>query len=222
MWIHESVKKSRKLKDQYQMSGVSVFIKDALPEEVDAEFVFNYVSSRVPLFLTSNIDMIYVGQFPEFEERQINAFFENDAIYVTNQQDDEMDMIEDIIHEMSHAVEQRLGDLIYGDSALEREFRAKRERLEVRLKKHYKTPPSFAINLEYDKGVDNFLYAEVGYDNLRQLIVGIFPTAYSVTSVSEYWAIGYEELFLGDRDRLKRMCPVLYNKLIITMKESEV
>lgn len=209
------------MKDHYNLSGVDIFIKDALPEHVDPSFVFDYISSRVPFYFMGGVEIIYVGEFPEMVERDINAYYEDDAIYVTNKQDDEMDMIEDIIHEMSHAVEQRLGDLIYGDSALEREFRAKRERLEVRLKKHYKTPPSFAINLEYDKGVDNFLYAEVGYDNLRQLIVGIFPTAYSVTSVSEYWAIGYEELFLGGKDKLKELCPVLYRKLLSAIDESK-
>ena len=100
MWIQESVKRSKRLKDQYQMNGVQVFIKDSLPEEVDPDFVFNYIGSRIPLFLTTNIDMIYVGQFPEMEERDINAFYENDAIYITNEQDDEMDMIEDIVHEI--------------------------------------------------------------------------------------------------------------------------
>jgi hypothetical protein len=56
-----------------------------------------------------------MGHFPEMDEREINAFYEDGAIYVTNDQDDEMDMIEDIIHEISHAVEQKNGDSIYGD-----------------------------------------------------------------------------------------------------------
>ena len=61
------------------------------------------------------------------KERDINAYFENDAIYVTNKQDDEMDMIEDIIHEISHAIEQYNQEFIYGTGALQREFIAKRK-----------------------------------------------------------------------------------------------
>ena len=219
MWIHESVKKSRKLKDQYQMSGVSVFIKDALPGEVDAEFVFNYVSSRVPLFLTSNIDMIYVGQFPEFEERQINAFFENDAIYVTNQQDDEMDMIEDIIHEISHAVEHYNQEFIYGDGSLQREFIAKRKRLSSLLSQKFEVPSDFDVNFEYDRGIDDFLFRDVGYDVLNQVCVNIFPSGYAATSVSEYWAKGFEELFIGDKQNFKDLCPVLYKKMALMIQE---
>ena len=221
MWIQESVRRSKRLKDQYQMNGVQVFIKDSLPEQVDPDFVFNYVGSRIPLYLTTNIDMIYVGKFPEMEERDINAFYENDAIYVTSEQDDEMDMIEDIVHEVSHAVEHYNREAIYGDGKLQREFIAKRKRLSALLSQKYDVPSDFNINFEYDRAIDDFLYRVVGYDILNQVCVGIFPSAYAATSVSEYWAKGFEELFIGEKTSLKNMCPVLYKKLALTMKELE-
>ena len=219
MWIQESVKRSRRLKDQYQMNGVQVFIKDSLPEEVDPDFVFNYVGSRIPLYLTTNIDMIYVGQFPEMEERDINAFYENDAIYITNKQDDEMDMIEDIVHEISHAVEHYNKEAIYGEGTLQREFIAKRKRLSALLSQRYDVPNDFNVNFHYDRAIDEFLYRDVGYDALNQICVGIFPSAYAATSLSEYWAKGFEELFIGDRNELRSLCPVLYKTLTTLMKE---
>ena len=221
MWIQESVRRAKKLKDQYQMNGVQVFIKDSLPEEIAPDFIFNYVGSRIPLFLTTNIDMIYVGQFPEMKEREINAFYENDAIYITNEQDDEMDMIEDIVHEVSHAVEHYNREAIYGDGKLQREFIAKRKRLSTLLSQKFDVPNDFNINFEYDRAIDDFLYRDVGYDLLNQITVGIFPSAYAATSVSEYWANGFEELFIGEKTSLKNMCPVLFKKLILTMKELE-
>ena len=219
MWIQECVRRSKRLKDQYQMNGVQVFIKDSLPEQVDPDFVFNYVGSRIPLYLTTNIDMIYVGKFPEMEERDINAFYENDAIYVTSEQDDEMDMIEDIVHEVSHAVEHYNREAIYGDGKLQREFIAKRKRLSALLSQKYDVPSDFNINFEYDRAIDDFLYRVVGYDILNQVCVGIFPSAYAATSVSEYWAKGFEELFIGDRDDLRSLCPVLYKILTTLIKE---
>tara|TARA_B100000035_G_C21022430_1_gene564637 strand:+ start:480 stop:1157 length:678 start_codon:yes stop_codon:yes gene_type:complete len=219
MWIQESVRRAKRLKDQYQMNGVTVFIKDSLPEEVDPDFVFNYIGSRIPLYLTSNIDMIYVGQFPEMKERDINAFYENDAIYVTNEQDDEMDMIEDIVHEISHAVEHYNREVIYGDGKLQREFIAKRKRLSALLSQKYNVPGDFNINFEYDRAIDDFLYREVGYDILNQVSVGIFPSAYAATSLSEYWAKGFEELFIGDQASLKQLCPILYAKMVLLIKE---
>ena len=219
MWIKESIEKGKRMKDHYNMNGVDIFIKDPLPEHIDAAFVFDYVATRIPFFLLGNVEVIYVGMFPEMTERDINAFYENGAIFVTNEQDDEMDIIEDIVHEISHAVEQRVGDIIYGDGTFQREFVAKRSRLHKLLSQKYKVPADFDVNVDYDKGIDDFLFREVGYDALNQICVGIFPSAYSITSLSEYWAIGFEEMFLGDPAKLRQTCPVLWNKLATAVKE---
>ena len=221
MWIVESARRSKRLKDQYVMNGIQVFIKDALPEHVNPDLVFEYVNSRIPHFLTSNIEMIYIGEFPEMKKRDINAYFENDAIYITNEQDDEMDIIEDIIHEISHAVEHYNQEFIYGDGALQREFIAKRKRLYPLLSQKFKVPSDFNINFEYDRAIDDFLFRDVGYDILNQMCVNIFPSGYAVTSISEYWAKGFEELFIGDRDVLREICPVLYKTMVTLMKELE-
>ena len=219
MWIHESIKRSRKMRDHFSLNGVSVIIKDALPQEVNLEFVLNYIAARVPFFLTQNIEIIYVGKFPEMEEREINAFYENDAIYVTNEQEEEMDMIEDIIHEISHAVEQNNQEFIYESGQLQREFLGKRRALSNLLSRKYKVPADFDIDVEYDRAIDDFLFRDVGYDALNQICVGIFPSAYACTSVSEYWAKGFEELFIGETNDLKQMCPVLYRTLALLIKE---
>jgi len=219
MWIQESIKKGKKMKDHYSVNGVDIFIKDPLPEHIDSSFVFEYISTRIPFYLLGNVEVIYIGIFPEMKERDINAFFENDAIFVTNEQDDEMDLIDDLIHEISHAVEKRVGDIIYGDGLFQREFIAKRKRLSALLSQKYDVPSDFNINFEYDRAIDDFLYRDVGYDVLNQVCVGIFPSAYAVTSISEYWAMGFEEMFLGDPQKIKSMCPVLYNRLVMTIKE---
>jgi hypothetical protein len=219
MWINESIKRSKRMKDHFSLNGVSVIIKDALPQEVDLEFVLNYISARVPFYLTQNIEIIYVGKFPEMEEREINAFYENDAIYVTNEQEEEMDMIEDIIHEISHAVEQNNQEFIYESGQLQREFLGKRRALSNLLSQKFKVPADFDIDVEYDRAIDDFLFRDVGYDALNQICVGIFPSAYACTSVSEYWAKGFEELFIGETTDLKQMCPVLYKTLALLIKE---
>jgi hypothetical protein len=207
------------MKDHFSLNGVSVIIKDALPQEVDLEFVLNYISARVPFYLTQNIEIIYVGKFPEMEEREINAFYENDAIYVTNEQEEEMDMIEDIIHEISHAVEQNNQEFIYESGQLQREFLGKRRALSNLLSQKFKVPADFDIDVEYDRAIDDFLFRDVGYDALNQICIGIFPSAYACTSVSEYWAKGFEELFIGETNDLRQMCPVLYKTLALLIKE---
>ena len=207
------------MRNEYMVNGVTVFIKDALPEHVSGEFIFDYISSRIPSYLMKNVEVIYIGQFPEMEERDINAYYENDAIYITNEQEDEMDVIDDIIHEVSHAVEHYNREFIYGDGALQREFIAKRKRLSSLLSQKYDVPGDFNINFEFDRAIDDFLFRDVGYDVLNQISVNIFPSGYAATSLSEYWAKGFEELFIGDQTNLRQQCPVLYKTLAATLKE---
>jgi hypothetical protein len=210
MWIIESAKKGRRLKDMYNLSGVDVYIKDRLPEEIDPDFVFKYVSARVPFHLARNVDIIYVGQFPEMKKREINAYYEDGAIYVTNDQEDEMDMIDDIVHELAHAVERNNQDLVYGTGIVQREFKAKRRNLYTIIQEMYDVPKNFLTDIDYNKEIDYFLYKKIGYDVLNQIVANIFVSGYAVTSVSEYFARGFEEYFIGDKNKLKNLSPVLY------------
>jgi len=210
MWITESAKAGRKLKDMFSLSGVDVFIKDRLPDNVDPEFVFNYISSRIPFHLARNIDIIYVGVFPEMKKREINAYYEDGAIYVTNKQDEEMDMIDDIIHELAHSVERNNEEMVYGSGALQREFKAKRKNLYTIIMDMYDVPDKFLSDIDYNKEIDNFLYKVIGYDILNQMVVNIFVSGYAATSVREYFARGFEEYFIGDKDSLRQISPVLY------------
>lgn len=217
MWITESAKKGRRLRDMYNLSGVDVYIKDRLPEEIDPEFVFNYISARIPFHLTTGIDIIYVGKFPEMNRREINAYYEDGAIYVTNQQDEDIDMIDDIIHELAHAVERNNEEIVYGSGKLQSEFKAKRKNLFMLIHDMYDVPEGFVSNIDYSKEIDLFLYKTIGYDILNQLVSNIFISAYAATSVSEYFARGFEEYFIGDKEALKQLSPVLYsiiNKLV--------
>ena len=210
MWITESINKGRRLKDMYNLSGVDVYIKDRLPEHVDPEFVFNYISARIPFHMATNVDIIYVGQFPEMKKRDINAYYEDGAIYVTNLQEDDMDMIDDIVHEIAHAVESNHSDIIYGSGKLQSEFKAKRKNLYTLIQDMYEIPEGFLSDIEYNREIDNFLYKTIGYDILNQMVSNIFVSGYAATSVSEYFARGFEEYFIGDKTALRQMSPILY------------
>lgn len=211
-WINESMKRSRKLKDQYSMRGTQIYVNDQPPEHINLEFVFDYITARVPKKLLDSVDVIYVGQFPEFKERDINAFYDSGAIFITNEQEDDQDMIDDIIHEIAHAVEERYNDFIYSDSSIEREFMAKRETLFNLCQSYDLYPPkSMLVNSDFDQVIDDYLYLEVGYDVINDLVNGLFISAYAATSLSEYYARTFEEWVFGHRDQVKKLSPALYN-----------
>ena len=121
-WLEESVKRSKRLKDHYMLKGIDIFVKDQLPQGIDIDFVIRYVAKKLPDHVLRNIDIIYVGVFQDLIDRDINALWQNGAIYITNDQDSEMDMIDDLIHEIAHSNEKRYEQIIYEDNKLEEEF----------------------------------------------------------------------------------------------------
>ena len=221
LWIHKSIDKSKKLRDHYKMHEVDIFIKDALPEHVDVDFVFSTIPKKVPSHLLSGVDIIYVGQFDVFKEKEVNAVYQDGAIYVTNNQSNEMDMIDDIIHETAHAVEEEYKGFIYDDQ-LEVEFVGKRKRLFDRLTSgrsgtYYKLDLDLKkedfFRLEYDEDFDKLLYQDLGYSFLYNLTYDLFVSPYGATSLQEYWANGFENYFIGDPEDVRKISPVLYNKI---------
>ena len=43
--------------------------------------------------------------------------------------------------------------------------------------------------------------------------MGLFPGAYSVTSLGEYFAVGFERFYMREGKNLSKMCPVLMRKI---------
>ena len=220
LWLKESMKKGKKLKDSWSLNGIQLFVKDKLPEHIELDVVVEFILSRIPFHMMKGIDIIYIGEFEEMRVRDINAYFEDGAIYLSNAQDNEMDIIDDIIHEIAHAAEREYSNMIYTGS-LEREFLAKRARLYDMLRAEgYKLSPVFKVKTEYDRDIDDFLYKEIGYEKLNNLVNGLFISAYASTSLSEYFARGFEEFFMGDVAYFKKVSPVLYS-ILESLKELE-
>ncbi len=215
-WLEESIKRSKKLRTHYMLKGIDIYVKDQLPQEIDVDFVIRYVAQRLPDHVLSNIDIIYIGHFQDLIDRDVNALWQNGAIYIINDQDSEMDMIDDLIHEIAHSNEKQYEQIIYEDGKLEREFLYRRKKLsEILIDKNYGVPPGFVYNVDYDKNIDDFLYEEVTYDVLWQLVPGIFSSPYAATSLREYWAKGFEQFYMGKSHDLKEISPILFSKLML-------
>ena len=126
-WVIETAKKASSVNDYYSFNGTDVYITHPLPENVSIDEVLSIITSKIPRHLHQGVDVIYVGQFKDFIAREINAMFEDGAIYVTNDQDNAEDMIDDIVHEIAHSVESEYPDMIYEDGRLFKEFIGKKK-----------------------------------------------------------------------------------------------
>ena len=205
-----------KVQDFYTSTGIHVYVKERPTNDVNIEEVVSKLESVVPEHLLTEVEMIVIGWFEEFEKRELNAFYSDGCLYVSPLQDNESDLLDDLVHETSHSIEELYGYEIYGDKTLENEFLKKRLQLRQILWAHgYKTPSAFFTNTEYDLEFDNFLLNKVGYDKLALLAQGIYVNPYAATSLREYLATGFTDFFLNiDREVLKVISPVLYEKLL--------
>lgn len=213
-WIKKSVNKSKSFRNHYKMHDIDIYIKDPISDGINIDFVFKTISKTVPAHLLSGVDIVYIGEFDMFKKKHVNALYQDSAIYLTNIQETDEDMIDDIVHEIAHSVEETYGNIIYDDSSLRREFLGKRERLFSILSANgLKPPQDLRKNYHYDKNIDIYLYKSVGYKTMWGIINGLFLSPYSTTSLREYFAIGFEEYFMRNRNTLRTFCPYLYSKL---------
>jgi hypothetical protein len=197
------------------LNNIHVFIKYSIIGDVDINNVLNKVKKSIPLHLFGGLDAIYVGQFKELQQKEVNAAFMDGALYISNIQQDEESMMEDIIHEIAHSLEEVANFNMYQDDSVYDEFLAKRLKLQKILESSgYNTSKQNFTKLEYDTKFDKFLYEEIGYPVLHTLTVNLFCSPYGATSLREYFANGFEFYFVKNRQLVKKVSPQLYKKLI--------
>ena len=85
----------------------------------------------------------------------------------------------------------------------------------------YKIPPSYFLNVEYNKEFDELLYKKIGYAKLGEMLMGLFISPYAPTSLREYFATGFTEFYMdSNHNYLKKLSPALYDK-ILTLQDPE-
>ena len=212
--MNDYIKKtsSRKI-EHYLFNRIPVHVKEQFEEEIDLDYVLKKVES-IPEHFFYNIELILVGDFDIFHKMETNAAYDSGAIYISNKQSDEEDMIDDIVHELAHAVEEQHGELLYSDGMIENEFLGKREKLYFLLKAEgYEVEKYNFLNSDYDRNLDFFFYEEVGYPLMTSIVLGLFYSPYAATSLREYFANGFENYFLKNKIYLKKISLNLYNKI---------
>jgi len=206
---------------------IDIYNSQTLPDTVDIQAVLSEVEERIPPFMLSGIETIFFGEIAALAERDLDAMYENGTIYIRSSSVfNEEDLVDDILHEVSHSLEDKYGLDIYGDGSIEKEFLDKRVKLYKKLAANGMWMPplvSFA-NLDFDPDLDSYFYNTVGYPLLTSLTVNLFVSPYGATSLREYFANGFEKYFLGEHKSVKEISPSISKKieqLVTLSKESE-
>jgi len=210
-YIFEKIKNTTK---HFHSGDISVVELHPLPETINLYAILKALEENFPSHYFHNLDSIVIGHTEEFNDRDVNAVYRDNSFHITHLQQDTKDLMDDLVHEFAHHMETLFPEQIYSDSALIREFLKKRHELEFEVRSEgYWTEEYDFDNLKYDKSFDDFLYKRLGPNMLRMLTSGLFIRPYGAVSLREYFATGFEAYYLGKRESLEKISPILYNKI---------
>ena len=100
--IHEYIfgqEQSRKRRQNTLHGRDIVTIVNPLPPSVSIDEVLRAIEMIYPPSLVSEIDMIYVGEFEILRKRELQGLYYHGTIYITNEQDSNDDLFDDLVHE---------------------------------------------------------------------------------------------------------------------------
>jgi len=197
-----------------RFGNIPVIIDDEPNPSINLQAIFKILTKKIPDAFLRKIEAVHIGELPEFSERDVNALYKDNKLYVSATQEDPKDLIDDVVHEIAHHLETLYTEELYGDTSLLSEFIHKRTQLEFELRSEgYWTNEYDFRDLKYNQHFDKFLYQRVGKNMLKTLTAGLFIRPYASISLREYFATGFEAYYLGQAQELLRISPALYAKI---------
>lgn len=198
------------------IGSVCLYVISEPNQNINIDEVVSQIRNSIPTKLISVVDGVYIAEIREFKERQINALFKDGCIYVTGNQDSTEDLLDDIVHEFAHAIEESYEDLIYKDGTLEKEFLTKRSEFWDRLGSDQPNNKKLLWHLldpEFSEELDEFFYHTLGYEKIGSISGDMFCSPYGITSLREYWANSFEHFLMGESELVGQICPIAFSKI---------
>ena len=198
------------------INGVKIDVSNPANKSISFKKIIKSVFDRLPKIFWKDLQSINVGNFKELQDRNLQAMYTKNKIFLSNEVAKEEDYLDDIIHEIAHHVETKYFNLIYADETIKKEFLIKRENVFNRLKhKGFDVNLRDFLNPKYDEKFDHFISQVVGYPTMRTISSDIFYSPYAITSLREYFANGFEAYYMKEEiPRLKNISPKLFKKIL--------
>jgi len=210
-YIKEKVENTTK---NFSSGKIEVLELDALPDNINLGAILKTLETNFPTHYFHGLRAIKIQHDDEFDRRGVNAVYRDQVLQMTNRQKNNKDLMDDIVHEFAHHMETLFPEAIYSDESLINEFLKKRSELKFELQSEGYWVNEYDFDrLKFDQSFDIFLYKRVGTNMLRMVTTGLFIRPYAAVSIREYFATGFEAYYLGKRDALEKISPMLYDKI---------
>ena len=105
--------KTSNMTHHFKFGGIDVHIDEPLPDDISIERVLKTVEQKLPSVYYQDLRAVRVGSYKEFDRRQVNALYKDQTLFISNEQDNMKDLLDDIIHEIAHHLETKAAEEIY-------------------------------------------------------------------------------------------------------------
>jgi len=210
-YIREKVENTTR---HFKFGKIDIQELEPVPDNIDIYSIFKAIERNFPPHYFYNLERVIIGHHEDFDKRDANAVYSDRTFYITNRQSSAKDLMDDIVHEFAHHLETLYPELIYEDQKLIGEFLRKRHEIKFEIQSEgYWIDKYDFTDLKFDSVFDKFLYKRLGKNMLRMITTGIFIRPYAAVSLREYFATGFEAYYLGKREELEKISPILYSKI---------
>lgn len=192
---------------------VAIYSRDEVSKGVDLNALARMVENVLPSYMFENVSSVVFGEYATLSDREIDSAYDKQIIFISNEVYSEKDVVDNIVHETAHSLEEIYSSYLYSDLKLEKEFLNKRVLLFNELSKKYKLNKNDFLNPNFKQKLDSILYQKIGYDALSFFTERLFLTAYSTTSLREYFSEGFEVYYLGGKEQVRETCQILFLKI---------
>ena len=106
-------------------------------QRLNLSSIKDWIEANIPRKAFNDIIEVCFTNEAEYNERMINAYYDRESrcIFLSDKQENEKDCINDIVHELSHALQERYGQHVFMDGELKKEFVSKRMKMVRSVKK---------------------------------------------------------------------------------------
>ena len=116
--VATSASKAKKKQKQHFLFGrIYFYIRDnLLSEEIDIPNLISLLEENYPAHLFEEVDAILIGRFEELEERDLEAMYQDAAIYISSGLQTTHDYLENIVHELAQVLKYMKIDILIKNS----------------------------------------------------------------------------------------------------------
>ena len=105
-YLKNSFNKSINERKEYYLYDIPVYMLQKMPKHIDINDVLEEIKEVIPYDFYSTLEGIYIGDFPDLKDRDIQAMLKDGAIYLSTFKEfpdvTEEVIVKHILHEIAH------------------------------------------------------------------------------------------------------------------------